>query len=376
MNPKDIKVITPFSTVLIAIMAAGAVVVLYRLFFGLGASTNLNDTWPWGLWIAFDVVGGVALAAGGFIIAGAVYILNWKKYKPIVRAAIMNTFLGYLMAASSITLDIGHPFRIWHPMVMWQINSIMFIVAIHVVLYTSTLATEASPMFFEKLKMEKAANFVHKIMVPVVLFGVLLSTLHQSSLGAVFLIAPSKLSALWSGRMLPYAFLVSAVLLGLNMVSFETILSGKVFKHKPPMDILSGLARGSLIVAVFYFLMKVWQLVTGPGIGAAFDGSTAGNMYLVEMFIGVILPMILLSMRDMRSRVSSIFAINLLVIAGIVLNRFNVAIFGMAEFASRSGADYFPSVMEFILTMAMVSFAIFAFKLSVKYLNVFPEGQH
>jgi len=142
------------------------------------------------------------------------------------------------------------------------------------------------------------------------------------------------------------------------------------------MDILSGLARGSLIVAVFYFVLKIWQLATGPGIGAAFDGSTAGNMYLLEMLVGVILPMILLSMKDMRSRVSSIFTINLLVIAGIVLNRFNVATFGLAEYAGRTGADYFPSVMEFIVTMAMVSFAIFAFKLSVKYLNVFPEGQH
>ena len=376
MNQNNIKVITPFSMGLIAIMAAGAVSVLYRLLFGLGASTNLNDTWPWGLWIAFDVVGGVALAAGGFIIAGAVYILNWKKYKPIVRAAIMNTFLGYLMAATSITLDIGHPFRIWHPIVMWQINSIMFIVAIHVVLYTTTLATESSPMFFEKLNMPRALKFVQKIMVGVVIFGVLLSCLHQSSLGALFLIAPVKLSALWSGSLLPYMFLVSAVLLGLNMVSFETIVSGKVFKHKHPMDILSGLARGSLIVAVFYFVMKIWQLVKGPGIGAAFDGSTAANMYLLEMLIGVILPMILLSMKDMRSRVSSIFTINILVIAGIVMNRFNVSIFGLADFAGRAGVDYFPSVMEIIVTLAIISFAIFAFKLSVKYLNMFPGLEH
>jgi Ni/Fe-hydrogenase subunit HybB-like protein len=242
MNQKDIKMMTPTTMVLIVLMAAGALVVLYRLIFGLGAATNLNDIWPWGFWIAFDVLGGVAMAAGGFIIAGAVYILNWKKYKPIVRPAILNAFFGYVLAAMSISLDIGHPFRIWHPMVMWQVNSIMFIVAIHVVLYTTTLATESSPMFFEKLKMTRAMNFVNKIMVPIVLFGVLLSCLHQSSLGAAFPIAPSKLSA-WSSSLLPYMFLVSAVLLGLNMVSFETILSGRVFKHKLPMDILSGLAR-------------------------------------------------------------------------------------------------------------------------------------
>jgi Ni/Fe-hydrogenase subunit HybB-like protein len=373
MNQKDIKVMTPFSKVLIGIMAAGAVVVVYRLLFGLGASTNLNDIWPWGLWIAFDVLGGVAMAAGGFIIAGAVYLLNWKKYKPIVRPAILNAFFGYLLAATSITLDIGHPFRIWHPMVMWQINSIMFIVAIHVVLYTSTLATESSPMFFEKLNMPRALRFVNRIMVPIVLFGVLLSTLHQSSLGAVYLIAPSKLSPLWYSSTLPYMFLVSAVLMGLSMVSFETILSGRAFKHKHPMEILSGLARGSLIVVVLYFAMKAWQLVSGPGIGAAFDGSTAGNMYLVEMIVGVILPMVLLTMESMRTRVSSIFAINILVITGTLVNRLNVAIFGMAEYTAPTGADYFPSVMEFVLTMAMVAFAIFGFKLSAKYLRLFPE---
>jgi Ni/Fe-hydrogenase subunit HybB-like protein len=376
MNQKEIKMMTPTTMVLIALMAAGSLVAIYRLIFGLGAATNLNNIWPWGLWIAFDVLGGVAMAAGGFIIAGAVYILNWKKYKPIVRPAILNAFFGYVLAALAISLDIGHPFRIWHPVVMWQINSIMFIVAIHVVLYTSTLATESSPMFFEKLKMPRALNFVNKIMVPIVLFGVLLSTLHQSSLGAVYLIVPSKLSPLWYSSRLPYMFLVSAVLMGLSMVSFETILSVRAFKHKLPMDILSGLAKGSLIVVVLYFVMKVWDLVTIAGIGAAFDGSVAGNMYLVEMVIGVILPLILLSMKNVRSRLNGIFAINILVIVGTLVNRLNVAVFGLTEYTARTGMDYFPSLMEFVMTMGMVAFAVFGFKVSAKYLNLFPEEQH
>jgi len=225
MNQKDIKMMTPTTTVLIFIMAAGFLVAVYRMLFGLGAATNLNDLWPWGFWISFDVLGGVAMAAGGFIIAGAVYILNWKKYKPIVRPAVLNAFFGYLLAATAIFFDIGRSFRIWHPMFMWQVNSIMFIVAIHVVLYTTTLASESSPMFLEKLRMTKALNLVNKIMVPIVLFGVLLSILHQSSLGAVYLIVPSKLSPLWYSSKLPYMFLVSAVLMGLSMVSFETIFS-------------------------------------------------------------------------------------------------------------------------------------------------------
>lgn len=376
MNQKEIKMMTPMTVGLILVMAAAGVVVVYRLLFGIGAATHLSDIWPWGFWIGMDVLGGVAMAAGGFIIAGAVYILNWKKYKVIVRPSILNAFFGYVLAATSITLDIGVPWRIWHPIVMWQINSIMFIVAIHVVLYTSTLATESSPMVFEKLKMTGAYRAVSKIMVPIVLFGVLLSTLHQSSLGAVYLIVPTKLSPLWYSKSLPYMFLISAVLMGLSMVSFETILSSRIFKHKIPMDVITGLARGSLIVAAIYFAIKVWLLVSGPGIGAAFDGSFTANMYLLEMAIGVVLPLVLLSVKDFRTRISSIFTVNILVIIGTLLNRLNVGIFGLAEYASKFGVDYFPSTMEFILTAGMVAFAFFGFKVSAKYLNLFPETEH
>jgi len=376
MNHKEIKMMTPMTVVLILIMAAGALAAIYRLIFGLGAATNLSDVWPWGFWIGVDVLGGVAMAAGGFVIAGTVYILNWKKYKPIVRPAILTAFFGYALAATSITLDIGQSFRIWHPIVMWQINSIMFIVAIHVVLYTTTLATESSPMIFERLKMTRAYRFVNSIMVPIVLFGVLLSTLHQSSLGAVYLLVPSKLSPLWYSSKLPYMFLVSAVMLALSMVSFETILSSRIFKHKVPFEIITGLARGSLIVVIFYFIIKVWDLISGPGIGAAFTGSFTANMYLLEMIIGVVLPLILLSFGTLRTRVNSIFAINILVIVGIMLNRLNVGIFGLAEYASRFGVDYFPSLMEIIVTAAMIAFAFFGFKVTAKYFNLFPETEH
>jgi len=374
MIQKDIKMMTPFTMLLILVMGIAGMVALYRLFFGLGAATNLSNAWPWGFWIAFDVLGGVAMAAGGFLIAGAVYILNWKKYKPIVRPAVLNAFFGYLLAAIAISLDIGRTFRIWHPMFMWQVNSIMFIVAIHVVLYTSTLATESSPMIFEKLKMTKAYNLVTRIMVPVVIFGVLLSLLHQSSLGAVYLIVPSKLSPLWYSSLLPYMFLISAIMMGLSMVSFETILSSWAFKHKPPIDILSGLAKGTLITAVVYFIFKLWILLSGPGIGLAFNGSLASNMFLIEMLIGVILPLVLLASKDMRNRVNSVFTINILVIIGTLVNRMNVAIFGIADHTSKMGVDYFPTLMEFLLTLGMVAFAIFGFKVSAKYLNLFSEA--
>ncbi len=367
---------TPTTIVLFIILVAGAVTAVYRMLFGLGAATNLNDLWPWGFWIGVDVLGGVAMAAGGFIIAGAVYILNWKKYKVIVRPAILNAFFGYLLAAVSIFLDIGRSFRIWHPMVMWQVSSIMFIVSIHVVLYTTTLATESSPMIFEKLGMKKALGFVNRIMAPVVLFGVLLSTLHQSSLGAVYLIIPTKLSPLWYSNKLPYMFLVSAVMMGLSMVSFETILSARVFKHKPHMEVLKGLARGTLIVICVYLALKVFDLISGAGISAVFNGSFTSNMWLLEMVAGVILPLVLLSMKSTRNRLNSIFVVNILVILGVLLNRLNVGIFGVAEYASMAGSDYFPSWMELIVTAAMIAFAVLGFKVCAKYLDLYPETQH
>ena len=371
---KDIKMWTPTTLVLLLIMGLGGMVLIYRLMHGLGAATNLNDRFPWGLWIGMDVLGGVAMAAGGFLIAGAVYILNWKKYKPIVRAAILNAFFGYALAATAIMFDIGVPWRIWHPIFMWQIHSIMWVVAIHVVLYTTTLATESSPMIFEKLKMESAKKTVYAIMVPIVLFGVLLSTLHQSSLGAVYLIAPAKLSPLWYSSQLPTLFLISAVMMGLSMVSLETIISSRVFNHKPDMEVLSGLARGILIAGVIYLTLKFIKLFKG-GIGMAFDGSMEANMYLLEMIVGAIAPIVLLLLKNIRENLNSILFVDILVIAGILLNRLNVSIFGLYRNQAATGLSYFPSWMEFVVTLAFISFSIVGFKVCAKYLRLFPEAE-
>lgn len=373
-SQQEIKMWTPLTKVLVFIMAAGGLLLLYRLVRGLGAVTNLNDRFPWGLWIGIDVLGGVAMAAGGFLIAGAVYILNWKKYKPIVRPAILNAFFGYALAATAIMFDIGLPWRIWHPIVMWQIHSIMWVVAIHVVLYTTTLATESSPMLFEKLKLEGAKKAVQVIMVPIVLFGVLLSILHQSSLGAVYLITPAKLSALWYNSQLPTMFLASAVMMGLSMVSLETIISSQAFNHKIDMGILSGLARGTLIAGVIYLVMKLIHLFN-VGIGMAFAGSMESNMYLLEMIVGVIAPIVMLIQKKVRENVNNILFVNILVIAGLLINRLNVSIFGVYRNQAATGMSYFPTWMEFVVTLAFISFSIVGFKVCAKYLRLFPETE-
>lgn len=371
-NP-HIKMWTPATIIMVVLIVLGGAVAGYRMLFGLGAATNMNDGYPWGFWLGLDVLGGVAMAAGGFIIACAVYLFNWKKYYPIVRPAILTAFLGYLMAVAAIFLDIGHPFRLPHPMFMWQYHSVMWVVAMHVIFYTATLALEFSPMLLERLGWNKALRMVNKIMVGAVIFGVMLSTLHQSSLGAVFLIAPSKMSPLWWDTKMPFHFLVSAVAMGLAMVSFETMLSCKFFKHKVDNEIFYGLARGSLIVLSFYLLLKLYQLFMVAGPGLAFNGSVEGNMYLLEMLIGVILPIGILSFKKNRTNVKTIFSVNIIVITGVLLNRMNVCVFSSESFNTWKGFAYFPSWMEFFVSLGIIALGVFLFKMSAKHLPLFSH---
>lgn len=371
-NP-NIKTWTPGTIIMVILIIIGSCLAMYRMIYGLGASTNLNDGYPWGFWLGLDVLGGVAMAAGGFIIACAVYLFNWKKYYPIVRPAILTAFLGYLMAVAAIFLDIGHPFRLPHPMLMWQYHSVMWVVAMHVIFYTTTLALEFSPMLFERLGWEKANKAVGKVMVGAVIFGVMLSTLHQSSLGAVFLIAPSKMSPLWWDTKLPFHFLVSAVAMGLSMVSFETMLSKKFLNHEVDKEIFYGLARGVLIILSFYLLLKIYQLFAVASPGLAFNGSIEGNMYLLEMLIGVIIPIGLLSSKKRRTNINTIFSVNMLVIVGVLLNRMNVGLFSMESYTTWRGAAYSPSWMEFFVSLGIISLGVFLYKMSAKHLPLFSH---
>jgi Ni/Fe-hydrogenase subunit HybB-like protein len=279
-----------------------------------------------------------------------------------------------MMAVVALFFDIGHPFRLWHPSIMWQVHSVMWVVAIHVILYTTTLAIESSPMLFEKLKMHKALKAVNGIMIGAVVFGVMLSTLHQASLGAVFLIAPSKMSPLWFTNFIPYMFLISAIAMGLSMVSTEAMLSAKAFNHKVDKEIFFGLARGVLNTLVIYLVLKLYFLVKNAGIGAAFDGSLEANMYLLEMFIGILLPIVMLASRSIRTNMTGIFSVNILVIVGVLVNRMNVCLFSMQEYSTAQGASYFPTIMEFLLTLGIVSLGIFLFKMAAKYLPLFAEA--
>ncbi|MEK7448726.1 MAG: NrfD/PsrC family molybdoenzyme membrane anchor subunit, partial [Planctomycetota bacterium] len=217
-NDKNIPLVTPGTIILLFLILLGAVMAVYRFAKGLGASTNLSDTFPWGLWIGVDVLSGVALAAGGFTIAAAVYIFNLKKYHPILRPAILTAFLGYMVVIVALLFDLGKPYNIWHPMVMWQPHSVMFEVGWCVMLYSTVLALEFSPAALEKFKMDGLLKIIKVVTIPLVIAGIILSTLHQSSLGSLFLIVPDKLHSIWYTPLLPVMFFVSAVMVGLAMV--------------------------------------------------------------------------------------------------------------------------------------------------------------
>jgi Ni/Fe-hydrogenase subunit HybB-like protein len=353
---------------LIALVALGAAAACYRFAVGLGASTNLTDRVPWGLWVAVDVLSGVALAAGGFSITAAVYIFNMKKYKPIARPAILTAFIGYLVVIVGLVIDIGKPLSFWHPIVMWNYRSVMFEVVWCITLYSSVLALEFAPAFLERFNLTGLHRALKLFTFPLVIAGIVLSFLHQSSLGGFFLIMPHKLPLLWYSPNMPYLFYVSAIALGLAMVSFETILSAKAFKRKQETDILAGLARGTLITLGLYLALKLSDLAYRGALSALFTSGKASLFFSLEMLIGVIVPIGLYSIKSVRESVNGILLAGSCVIAGTVMNRFNVNFF-----AQDPKASYFPSIWEIFVTVGLVSLMILLYRLAITYLPVFHE---
>ena len=252
---------TFWKAVFLVIMVAGIYCTFLRFFRGLGASTNLSDQFPWGLWIGFDVMCGVMLAAGGFTLTAAVEIFNIKRFHSIVRPTILTAFLGYLLVCAALMYDLGLPWNIWHPLIMRNPHSVMFEVAYCVMLYTTVLALEFSPIVLEHFKLQRALKIVRSVMVVFVILGVLLSTLHQSSLGTLYLIMPNKLHPFWYSPLLPVFFFLSAIAVGLAMTIFESSMSSKYFGRELELPILRDLGRVLVVVLALYGILKFEDLL-------------------------------------------------------------------------------------------------------------------
>ncbi|GAW91089.1 NrfD/PsrC family molybdoenzyme membrane anchor subunit [Calderihabitans maritimus] len=365
--------ITPFRVVLMFLSALFIGVSIYRLINGLGVATNLSDEWPWGLWILVDVKLGVALAAGGFTTVGLYHIFGVKKLKPIVKPAVLTAWLGYLMVGVGLLLDLGRWYNFWHPIVYWGHHSVMFELFWCVLLYTLVLTGEFGPTIFKRLGWKGIAKGLTGVTIPLVILGIVLSTLHQSSLGSLYILMAGKLHPLWWSMLLPVFYFLTAVAVGPAMVTVESYLSARAYKREFELDIMQTLGKFSAWVLGIYFVLRLIDLAYRGYLGAVFSGTLEGNMFLLEIMLGVILPLLIYLVPNFRKTVGGVVTAATLTIVGVILNRTNVVFTGMWASA---GTSYVPSWMEVAITLGLISTGVLAYQFFVENFEVFAEESH
>ncbi|XUX00783.1 MAG: NrfD/PsrC family molybdoenzyme membrane anchor subunit [Dehalogenimonas sp.] len=370
MNNKNIPLFSFWGIVQI-LLALGAVGVLTaKMVVGLGAVTNLSDNWPWGLWVAFDVGIYIASAAGGFVLAALVYIFKIEAFRPLVKPAILIAALGYTIGAIGIAVDLGRSPLIIHPLWMWQPGSIMFEVAWCVMMYLTVLYLEFSPNVLARFGLERSEKVHHALAVPLVTFGILLSFLHQSSLGALFLITPDQ-QPLWHLPLMGYLFVISAMSLGLSVLTIFSIVTAKSWKLTLRMDVLSKVMSIAAWILVFYLGLRFYDTAQS-GHFSAFKFDSFGWLYIAEVGVGMILPVILIAMKKVRGSRAGLLWASSLIFFGMLLNRINTLVLSHAP--ARTGS-YFPTVWEFIFTLGLIAGAIYVFRLAAKYLPLFSDNK-
>ena len=396
----------------------GIILVLYRYAAGLGAATNLSDGYPWGLWIGFDILAGIALAAGGFVMAGTVHLFGGHKYHALARPAILTALLGYLLFIFGLFFDLGRPWNLWRAIYSWNHASPMFEVAWCVMMYTTVLILEFLPVVLERYKLNKLLElwrtFVPWIIIfmlgmftlamsyslvwalvmviillvweismragwmprdkqmPILLImaGVMFSTMHQSSLGSIFLLAPTKLHILWYTPIIPIMFLLSAIMSAPAMVTFEALMSEKILKHKARFDLLSDLAGWMPYLLGLYLLIKIADLLGRNAALQTFTMSPQTISWWLEITIGVILPLILFLSPEIIKTKSGLLWASTLVIIGLVWNRINVAIVGVIV---EKWETYYPYWIELFITIGVVAIGLIVFKWAVENLPIYEH---
>ena len=369
-RPRLLKPVTAIT--ILSIWVAAFYTLVRRFTEGLGSVTGMNDAAPWGLWIGTDVFAGVALAAGGFVIAATVHIFRIERFEPILRPTILTAFLGYVLVAVALFIDIGRPLSWWHPLVMWQHHSIMFEVTWCVILYSTVLAIETSPVVLERLGLTKLLKLVKITTIPVVIAGVILSTMHQSSLGSLYLIVPGKLYGLWYSPLLPVFFLISAVAAGMCVIIVESYFSAKILRRSLESPLMADLGKAASVILFLYLTIKLADLMFRGGWVLLLEQNLQGGLFLLEMLGCVAIPAILLSFKRARMRPRVLLVASLLVMTGVVLNRMNVSWFGMSV---HEKLNYYPTWMEIALSLGFITFGTVAFMLAVHYLPVFPKTE-
>ena len=371
------KLLTPFNVVAGIILVLGFILTVMRFTQGIGAVTNLDNNNPWGLWIGFDLLCGVALAAGGYVTSSACYIFGLKRFHSAVRPAILTAFLGYALVVFALHYDVGRPWRLPYPIFYSQgTSSLLFEVGLCVFLYLTVLFIEWTPAAFEWLGFKNLRAWVVRLTLVLTIFGVVLSTLHQSSLGALFMIAPSKLHPLWYSGYLHVYFFISSMFAGMSMVIFEGAMAHKWLHHKMDATHLAesdGVVLGFGKAAAFVMMGYVGIKLIGLAVDNNWHYLTTGwgLWYLVELVGFVLFPAILYSVGAREKRLNLIRIAAVWTVLGIVLNRFNISIIAF-NYQLPSADRYMPSILEigttvFIVTLGVVVYRFIATRMPILY---------
>ncbi len=374
---------TPGVFLLLALTLVGLGFGLYRFLFGLASTTNLDQQYPWGLWIAIDVASGVALAAGGFTSAFLTHVLHRERYHAVARPALLTAMLGYTFVCLGLQADLGRYYNVWHPMIMWQGNSVLFEVGMCVMCYLNVLYLEFAPIVCERLIKEKsrfprlarlaelASPKLDRIMFLLVIAGCCLSCLHQSSLGNLMVIAPYKLHPLWWTPLSPLLFLMSAIAVGFPMVIWESLFAGWSLKLKPEMNVLGPLARFIPFTLGAYLAVKIGDMIHRGTYTYLADGSVESWCWMAEIGLGVVLPLLMLLSRKVRQSPKWLFSAVMLIVLGVIFNRVNVFLVGYRPpYATKT---YIPSLGEFAVTIGLIACLMLVYRVIVTYLPVISQ---
>lgn len=365
----EIKGYHNFLKFMIGLVVLGALASAVRFVLGLGVTTNLNDVYPWGLWISFDVVTAVPLAAGAFTLGAIVHCFHIKKLEPLVRPAIVTGFLGYSLVSVGLLLDLGQPQRAWHTMVYWNVHSPMFEVSMCIMAYTTVLFLEFLSPVCEKFGYHVPLRVLRWLEMPLVIGAASISTLHQSSLGTFFLIAVDKLHALWYNPLLPLLFWLSAIFTGISIIILEATMVHRFMGQPDESELLEVLTKILPWVLGVYLAVKLAATAL-LSHGPLFDRPSLLALFLAEIIIGILMPMFLFLKKANRDDQRMQLRGASLVIFGLVLNRFNVSMFGMEQ---PDQAIYYPSIIESLVTIGIIAAHVLFFVLLAKYFPIFEH---
>ncbi len=370
---------TPFNMITIPIILVGMVILVFRFSQGLGAVTNLSQEFPWGFWIGFDVITGVALAGGAYVITFIVYVMRVDKYHPIANVTVLNGFLAYVFYAGALVLDLGRPWNIINPIIgnSFGFNSVMFLVAWHFLMYMAAEFLEFSPVVAEWLGWKKVKKWLSAITLGAVIFGITLSTLHQSGLGALFLMAKAKIHPLWYSEFIPILFFASSIFAGLSMVIMEGTLSHRVLKdhidpdhHASHDEIIIGLAKFASVAIFVYYFFKLLTFLHNKQWTMLDD--FWGFWYVLEVVGFVLIPGCLFAFGVRNRNVNIIRVGSILAVLGVILNRLNISIIA---FKWDAPVKYYPSWQEIVVTLMIISIEIWAFRWVVSRMPVMRKSK-